>query len=360
MKSKVYFTSLPGGSTLQDRIKAVKVFCALPEIEAVVGKNENVAVKLHVGEKKNTTHIKPELVKPLVEKIKRCGASPFLIETSTLYKGERANAVDHINCAYSHGFTPQNVGASFVMADGLLGNSEIEVEIDGTLFKKVNIAREVVMADALIVLSHITGHIGMGFGGALKNLGMGLASRMGKLRQHSSIKPYVDETRCTYCKKCMKWCPEDAIITKKASKEYAFILTDKCIGCGECLAVCNFNAIKYNWSVESAVSQRSMAEHALGVLKNKLRKCFFISFLIDMTRDCDCVNKSQEKLIPDIGICASTDPVSIDQAALDLTEQKHGKHIGILSYPQFDPYIQIEHAAKIDLGNREYILEEIM
>lgn len=359
MKSKVYFTPLAGGSTRQDRIKAVKKFCALPEIKAIVQQKENVAVKVHVGEKKNTTYIKPGLVKLVVETVKRCGALPFLIETSTLYKGERANAIDHINCAYSHGFTPQNVGAPFVMADGLLGNSEIEVNINGALFNKVNIAREVVMADALIVLSHITGHMGMGFGGALKNMGMGLSSRMGKLRQHSSIKPYVDESRCTFCKKCIQWCPEDAIVSKKKSEEYAFILTDKCIGCGECLAVCNFNAVRYNWAVESAASQRGMVEHALGVHKNKQGKYFFISFLIDMTRDCDCANKSQEKLIPDIGICGSTDPVSIDQAALDLTEKKNGKHIGKLSYPQFDPYIQIEHAEKIGLGNREYILEEI-
>ncbi|MBN2532516.1 MAG: DUF362 domain-containing protein [Spirochaetales bacterium] len=359
MKSKVYFIPVSGDSSQQERIKAVKAVCALKDITTIMEKQDTVAVKLHVGEKKNTTHIKPELVKPVVEMIKRTGALPFLTETSTLYKGERSNAIDHINCAYSHGFTPQNVGASFIMADGLLGNSEIEVEINGIMYEKVNIAREVVMADALIVLTHVTGHMGMGFGAALKNMGMGLASKMGKLRQHSSIKPYVDESRCTLCKKCMRWCPEDAIIIQKGVKEHAFILKEKCIGCGECLAVCNFNAVRYNWSMESGVSQKSMAEHALGVCKNKQEKSFFINFLVDMTADCDCINKSQGKLIPDIGICASTDPVSIDQAALDLTEKIHGKNIGQLSYPVVDPCIQIEHAEEIGLGNRDYILEEI-
>ncbi|MBN2441878.1 MAG: DUF362 domain-containing protein [Spirochaetales bacterium] len=359
MKSKVYFMPLPGQSTPQERHNAIKTLCTLPELDSIPMKNEMVAVKVHVGEKKNTTYIKPGLVKPIIEKIKRIGALPFLTETSTLYKGERSNAVDHINCAYSHGFTPQNVGTSFIMADGLLGNTELEVDIQGRIFQKVHIAREVVMADALIVLSHATGHIGMGFGGALKNMGMGLASRKGKLRQHSSIKPYVDKNACTFCKKCMRWCPENAIIAKKDFKEYVQILEEKCIGCGECLTVCNYSAVHYNWGTESANLQRNMVEHVLGVLKNKRDKCFFINFLIDMTLDCDCINKSQDILIPDIGICASTDPVAIDQASIDLTEKRNGKHIGLLSYPHLDPYIQVEHAADLGLGNRDYELEEI-
>ena len=146
---------------------------------------------------------------------------------------------------------------------------------------------------------------------------------------------------------------------KMLSDLYVEILKDKCIGCGECLTVCNFSAVKYNWSIQSADIQCSMAEHALGVLQNKLNKSFFVTYLIDMTKDCDCINTSQEILIPDIGICASTDPVAIDQAALDLTEEKNGKNIGKLSFAQLDPYIQIKHAATIGMGNREYTLEKI-
>ena len=359
VKSKVYFIPLSGESAEQERIKAVKTVCKLPEIDGIVHKNDMVAVKIHVGEKKNTTYIKPVLVKPIIEKIKRSGGLPFLTETSTLYKGERSNAIDHINCAYSHGYTPQNVGASFIMADGLLGNTEIEVDIQGKLMNKVSIAREVVMADTLMILTHATGHIGMGFGGALKNMGMGLASRKGKLRQHSSINPYIDETACTFCKKCIEWCPEDAIVPVQGQKDYVSIQKEKCIGCGECLTVCNFAAVKYNWGTESADLQRNMVEHVLGVMKGKEKKSFFITYLTDMTMDCDCINKSQNILIPDIGICASVDPVALDQACLDLTEQRNGKHIGSLSYPQFNPYIQVEHGAELGLGNREYELEQI-
>ncbi len=255
--------------------------------------------------------------------------------------------------AEKHGFTIKRTGAPFIMADGLRGDTERKVVINGLVYKEVDIAGEILAADALIAVSHPTGHIGCGFGACIKNLGMGLSSRKGKLRQHSSVKPKIKAAICVNCGMCIKWCPENAIIEQG---EKAFIITEKCIGCGECLAVCNFDAVNYNWGVESAGLQKSIAEHALGVIKDKEGKGLFINVLVNMTRECDCMNVKQTPFIPDIGVLASNDPVAIDQATLDLTEKNSKVNIGKASFPHLDPSIQLEHGEKIGLGSREYEL----
>lgn len=242
------------------------------------------------------------------------------------------------------------------MADGLSGNSEYEVNIDGKLHNSVKVAREIMAADAMIVISHPTGHVAAGLGACIKNLGMGLASRMGKMRQHSNMSPEVLRDSCKLCQKCIKWCPKNAIVEKDGR---AYIITEKCIGCGECLAVCRFDAVKYDWGAESGYMQRSMAEHAYGIVKEKKGKCFFFNVLIDMTKDCDCFNVKQEKIIPDIGILASADPVAVDKATMDLTAKAHGKTLAEMAYKHHDAMIQIQHAAEIGMGCADYELIEL-
>ncbi len=354
--TNVFFTALSKNSGLKERETAVGKILESSGIEKIFTKNDKVAVKIHVGENLNNTHISPRLITPVVSVLKTSEAIPFLTETSTLYKGNRSNAVDHLIQAFDHGFTYEATGAPFIMADGLSGNSEIEVPVKGIIFDKVNIAREVVFADGIISVSHPTGHVEAGIGACIKNLGMGLSSRMGKMRQHSSIKPRIDPGLCILCGKCIKWCPENTIIEKD---QKAFIIEEKCIGCGECLPVCNFNAVQYNWEVESADLQKRIAEHALGVLKEKEKKCFFINIITDITKDCDCYNLRQKRIYPDIGIAASTDPVAVDQATLDLIKRTTGKDITEESYPDLDPEIQLCHGEKIGLGNRKYNLVEI-
>jgi uncharacterized Fe-S center protein len=356
MSATVYFLPLRDGVTPGDQAVAMRRILAESGALNAVAENDFVAIKLHVGEKKNTTHVKPELVKEIVEKVKGKGALPFLTETSTLYKGERENAVKHILHAHNHGFGIEQTGAPFIMADGLMGNSEHEVVIDGILHKSVKVAREIVNADALLVISHPTGHIAAGLGACIKNLGMGLASRMGKMRQHSAMLPEIDGTACKYCRKCLQWCPQQAILEKDGK---AYIVGEKCIGCGECLAVCRFDAVKYDWQAESGFMQKSMAEHAYGVVKDKKEKCFYFNIMIDMTKDCDCFSVAQEKMIPDIGILASQDPVAIDAATLELTAKAHGKTLAEMAYGHHDAMIQIEHAAKVGMGSLVYELIEL-
>lgn len=352
MSSKVYFLPLADGLPEAEQANAMRKLFELSDAAKVIDENDFVAIKLHVGEHKNTTHIKPALIREIVEKIKQKKALPFLTETSTLYKGERENAVKHLMHAHRHGFGIDNVGAPFIMADGLSGNTEYEISVEGKLHTSVKVAREIMAADAMIVVSHPTGHVAAGLGACIKNLGMGLASRMGKMRQHSNMAPEVLNS-CKLCKKCIKWCPEDAIVEKDGK---AYIMTEKCIGCGECLAVCRFDAVKYDWGAESGYMQRSMAEHAYGVVKEKEGKCIFFNVLVDMTKDCDCFNVKQEKMIPDIGILVSTDPVAVDKATMDLTAQAHGKTLAEMAYKHHDAMIQIQHAAEIGMGSLDYEL----
>ena len=353
MTAKVYLIPVADGLPPERQAAAMQKAYEACAADQAIKKKDFVAIKVHVGEKKNTTHIKPALIRQLVDRVKEKGAYPFLTETSTLYKGARENAVKHIMHAHNHGFGIDAVGAPFIMADGLTGNTEIEVDIDGEIHQSVKVAREILAADAMLVVSHPTGHPAAGLGACIKNLGMGLASRMGKMRQHSAMMPEVNTEACQYCQKCLKWCPQEAIVEKDSK---AYIIAEKCIGCGECLAVCRFDAVKYDWDAESGYMQRSMAEHAYGIVKDKAGKVMYFNVMIDMTKDCDCFSVEQTKCIPDIGILASTDPVAIDKATLDLTAQFHGRTLAEMSYAHHNALIQVEHAAKIGMGSLDYEL----
>ena len=357
MTSKVYFIELADRTGIETCVQAIRSLFKASNAASVIDPKDFLAVKVHVGEKGNVTHIPADLVAAIVGMAKDAGAIPFLTDTSTLYKGERSNGVNHILHAYSNGFTIDKTGAPFIPADGLAGNTETEVVINGELHESVHVAREILVTDSIMVLSHCTGHMCAGLGSSIKNLGMGLSSRMGKMRQHSVIQPEVIKRRCTACEKCMRWCPENAIEQRDGS---SFILAEKCIGCGECIAVCRFEAIKYDFESESVFLQKSMAEHALGCLKDKKGKAFYFNVLLNMTKDCDCMAGVQKKCIPDIGILASDDPVAIDKAALDLTENEQGINLARLSYPHLDPMVQLKHAEKMGLGSLEYEIEHVL
>jgi len=354
--AKVYFAELEDNSLPEEQARRTGEVFEAAGAKRCIAPNDFVAIKIHVGEKNNTTHVHPAVARAVVEKVKENKGQPFLTETSTLYRGERENAIKHLMHAHRHGFGIDQVGAPFIMADGLTGNSEMEVEINGELNRTVKIAREIRFADALMVISHPTGHMATALGACIKNLGMGLASRKGKMRQHSSMKPRVRVQKCRLCGKCIAWCPEGIIIEKDNA---AFIDSDKCIGCGECLAVCRFGAVEYNFGQESKIVQKEMAEHAYGVIRGKEEKCFYINVLVNMTKDCDCLDKNQFKIMPDVGILGAYDPVAIDRATLDLTAKNYGKNLAEVSYAKLDAMYQLEHAVKIGMGTLEYELVKI-
>jgi hypothetical protein len=356
MNPTVYLAKMTDGEPVSVQARALGAVLAATGFARRLQKLDMVAVKVHVGEKNNTTHAKPELAAEAVKLAAAAGAQAFLTDTATLYKGERENAIKHTIHAYRHGFHFRRTGAPFIAVDGLSGTDEVEVPIDGDLHRSVKVAGQILLADAMVVISHATGHIGSGIGAAIKNVGMGLSSRSGKMRQHSAMTPEVLPDKCENCGKCRKWCPTDAISEREG---VSYITRENCIGCGECIAVCRYGAVKYDWAVESPTLQRSMAEHAAGVIRHFGPKAVYLNLLADMTRDCDCLNKRQKKEVPDIGVLGSTDIVAVDQATLDLTARAHGADLGHKFHPALDPAVQIQHAEKLGLGRRTYRLEEV-
>ncbi len=356
MTSKVYLARVADGAPAAEQAGALEKVLKAGGFLDRLQRLDMVAVKVHVGEKHNVTHVRPEVVARAVSLVRDAGGQPFLTETATLYRGERENAIKHALHAHAHGFGIEAVGAPFISADGLSGTDEAEVRVDGEFHRSVKVAGQILLADALMVISHPTGHMGSGLGAAIKNVGMGLASRAGKMRQHSSITPEVEPEKCENCGKCRQWCPVDAIDEREG---VSCIRPQDCIGCGECIAVCRYGAVKFDYAIESPVLQKSMAEHAAGVLAHFGGRTVFINVLVGMTRECDCLNKRQEKAFADVGILACDDIVAADQATLDISAAAHGSDLAHQSFPKLDPTIQIRHAEKIGLGNRAYRLVEV-
>ncbi len=364
MPAAVFFTNMRAqkGASLLEK---VELLCRRAKLADIISEKDLVAIKIHFGERNNTAYIRPTFARRVVNMVEEKGGKPFLTDANTLYVGSRANAVDHLNTAIENGFAYAVVGAPLIIADGLNGKDYIKVPIAGKHFSEVNIGSAAVNADVLIALTHFKGHEAAGFGGALKNIGMGLGSRSGKQQMHSDILPQVKTEKCIACRKCTMWCPAQAITVEK----HAVIDREKCIGCGECTVTCNQRAIGINWKTEPNVLQEKIAEYSLGVLKNKQGKSFFINFVMNVTPDCDCASWSDAPIVADIGILASKDPVAIDQASLDLVNKSRGlagTRLDQLNVRDkfaaihgIDGTAQLAHAEVIGLGSREYELVEV-
>ncbi|HNY12847.1 MAG TPA: DUF362 domain-containing protein [Candidatus Wallbacteria bacterium] len=353
---KVYFKSVPKNAAADEIARINLELILKTDVLSRVKIGNFVAIKMHFGDNGNIGHIKPETVKILADEIKRLNGRPFLVETSTLYVGARANAVDHLNIAYKHGFTYERTGVPIVMADGLLGHSHVPVSINGSHYKEVYVATDVPHYDFIISLSHVTGHVISGMGASLKNIGMGLAARGGKLAQHSNVNPSVVAKKCVKCGRCQTFCPAGAI----SRGEDAYVIDKiKCIGCGECIAICKNEAIKFSWKQSSKIVQEKMAEHALGILKGKEGHCVFANHMIHVTNDCDCMAKDDPAAFDDIGIAVSEDPVAVDRMTLDICLEKHGFKFENDPTEPLNPYMQLEHGEKIKLGSMKYELAKV-
>jgi len=278
-------------------------------------KDEFVPVKLTIGDSACIYNISPELVKAVVSEIKKSKSKPFLFDTSVIYKGERQNAVDHLNLAQSKGFGYTRVGAPFIIADGVFGQDGREFSINEPYIGKIKVPSFIGMVDSLVVLSHVTGHIVSRYAGAIKNVAMGMSCRSAKQVQHSSLKPSVIAKNCVACGCCINICPVKAI---SFVKEKAVINQQLCVGCSECICACKFDAIYINWHEDPQIFCRRMSETAYHIL-SKFKNKFFINFAFDITKECDCISSKDEMMVSqNIGILASDDIVSLDRATLDL------------------------------------------
>lgn len=341
--SKIYFTQNPE--------QVDKLFDAAG-IAKIITKDDFVALKIHFGERGNKAFVKPERSKPIVKKVKAAGGKPFWIDSNTLYKGSRSDTLLHLQTAFDHGYTIGKTGAHVLIADGLEGKTRQKIKVNYKHFKEIYVGPTILEADAIIAVTHFKGHEVTGFGGTIKNIGMGLGSRAGKQQMHADIKPQVNKEACTACGKCIEWCPEEAIRWGTDGK--AEIDLGKCIGCAQCVATCRFDAISISWAGSPDSVQEKIAEYCSGILENFKNKSAFISFITDVSPNCDCYDFNDPPIVPDIGILASLDPVAIDQASVDMVNKSAGKDKFREIWPSVDWEVQLRHAEKIGLGSRKY------
>lgn len=352
--SKVYFIKSLKGDTDESLAERLAALIVRESLFDFIEEKDMVALKTHFGESTLSGYPRPVFLKKIGEAVRGRKALPFMTETSTLYKGNRDNALIHIEHANRQGFGFENTGMSIIMADGMFGDEEIDVPVKGKLYSSVKIASLISKVQGFICVSHFTGHMLAGFGAAIKNMGMGCASRRGKMVQHSTAKPAIAGALCTKCGQCVKWCPTGAAMMGDDS---AFIEQDKCIGCGECLAVCRFDAVKYNWGATYEELQKKIVEHALGVYIASEGKSIYINILTRISKNCDCMS-DYENICPDIGVLVSSDPVAIDSASLDLVEKYSGKKVSDIAHDI--PYrFQVDYADEIGFCSSKYELVEI-
>lgn len=365
-RSRVYLLRI-SGETGEDIAERLELLLDRSGVGEIASAGEVVAIKLHFGESNETGHVRPRFVRRIATWLARRGTRPFLCDTNTLYRGTRSDTVAHLRAAAEHGFTYGAVGAPIVIADGLRGTSEVRLPARGTHVRDAMIAADLAKADSLLSVAHFKGHELSGFGGAIKNVGMGCASRAGKLEMHSTTKPYV-RSSCIACGICATWCPVDAItVTAKAE-----IDGETCIGCGECIAVCPEKAIGIRWNESTETFQMKMVEYLEALARAKRGRVAYVNFITDVHPLCDCYGSAKVPIIDDIGVVASLDPVAIDQASYDLVNEAPVTPKSDLSenyrdggdkfrdlHPDVDPTVQLRYAEELGLGTRDYELIEI-
>ena len=366
--SKVYFTDMHTDSeiSLLDKLKNLLKAAGMDTIDFT---DQFVAIKIHFGEAGNLAFLRPNFARTVVDFIKARGGKPFLTDCNTLYPGSRKNALEHLETAAMNGYTPQTVGCQVIIADGLRGFDEAVVPLIGTKYvKEAKIGRAIMDADIVISLSHFKGHEMAGFGGALKNLGMGGGSRAGKMEQHNSGKPDVDASLCRGCRRCARHCAQSAITygaDRKASIDHS-----KCVGCGRCIGACNFDAIENSNANSAADLCEKMAEYTLAVVKD--RPNFHINIVNQVSPYCDCYSCNDVPIIPDVGMFASFDPVALDQACADACNNAPAMKDSFLDaqmragcdrhdhftnvFPDTDWRVTLRHAEEIGVGTTQYEL----
>lgn len=371
-KAKVYFTDFRTaayGDGLPEKLKKLMRRAGVGTIDM---EGKFVAIKMHFGELGNISYLRPNYAKAVADLVKEEGGKPFLTDCNTMYPGSRKNALEHLYCAWENGFTPMTVGCPVLIGDGLKGTDDVAVPVvGGEYVKEAKIGRAVMDADVFISLSHFKGHETTGFGGAIKNIGMGCGSRAGKAEQHSNGKPSIDAARCRGCRKCRRECANDGLVFDSETGKMTVDLAH-CVGCGRCLGACNFDAIEFREDDAVEVLNRRMAEYAKAVVDG--RPHFHVSLIVDVSPYCDCHGENDAPILPNIGMFASFDPLALDQACADACLAANplpgsrlsdnmarqgfvdlGDHFRNTT-PESDWESCLVHAEKIGLGTREYEL----
>ena len=352
VKSKVWFTSLSDGEPVSCVARKAVKLADSAGLSDIVRKNGLIGILQHVGEAEDIGYIKPHVTRALVNRILELEGKPFFTGTSTLYRGRRSNACDHIMQAYDHGFTPSAINCPVVMCDGLRGADHRAVEVSKAKHcKTAYLGSGVFLMDGLIAVTHPTGHPNTGFAASIKNIAMGLANRGGKMAMHHGGHPVFLVDRCTGCGMCALWCPENAIVVK----EKAELIAKKCIGCGQCLAVCPSEAINFTWSQSGLGFHERLMEYGAAVQSQLCNRIIYLNVIQHFQKGCDCFGTAQDAICPDVGIAASRDPVAVDIATADLLTKATGKDI-VLEVAKCDYRKMFAYAEKLGLGHQDYEL----
>ena len=374
-KSKVFFSDFRTkafGDGLPKKLQTLIKKAGIGEIDM---DGKFVAIKMHFGEAGNVSFLRPNFARAVVDVVKAMGGKPYLVDCNTMYPGSRKNGIEHLYCAWENGFTPLTVGCPVIIGDGIKGTDDIAVPVEGGEYvKEAMIGHAVMDADVFISLTHFKGHEMTGFGGTLKNIGMGCGSRAGKKDQHSSGKPFIDEELCRGCRRCQKECANGGLVYLEDKKKMS-VNANNCVGCGRCLGACNFDAIKFSNNNAPKLLNCRMAEYAKAVVDG--RPTFHISLVVDISPNCDCHGENDAPILPDVGMFASFDPVALDQACADACNAQtpmpnsqlsdnmakpgfHDHHDHFTnSTPESEWKSCLEHAEKIGLGSREYEIIKI-
>lgn len=371
-KAKVHFTDFRTkafGDSMPEKLRKLIVRAGIGEIEM---DGKFVAIKMSFGELGNISYLRPNYAKAVADVVKELGGKPFLTDCNTMYPGKRKNALEHLECAWENGFTPLSVGCPILIGDGLKGTDEVAVPVvGGEYVTEARIGRAVMDADVFISLTHFKGHEMTGFGGAIKNIGMGCGSRAGKAEQHTNGTPSIREDLCRGCRACMRECANAGLVFDESHRKVT-VDPDSCVGCGRCLGACNFDAIAFDsWAAVADLNCR-MTEYTKAVVDG--RPNFHVSLVVDVSPNCDCHGENDAPILPNLGMFASFDPLALDQACVDacmaatplpnsqLTDnlsesgfQDHGDHF-TNSRPESEWQTCLTHAEKIGLGSREYEL----
>ncbi len=372
MASKVYFADFScKKENIPEKFRRLLITAGIKDIDF---DKKFACIKLHMGEPGNMAYLRPQYAKALADLIRELGGKPFLSDANTLYVGRRKNALEHLDAAYENGFSPFSTGCQVIIADGLKGTDEAYVPVEGGEYvKEAKIGRAFMDADVFVSLSHFKGHGSTGFGGCLKNIGMGCGSRAGKMEMHSAGKPTVKTKKCVGCRVCAKNCAHSAITFEEGK---ANIHHDICVGCGRCIATCPMDAVVASWDEAREVLNCKIAEYTKAVVDG--RPAFHINIVADVSPNCDCEDCNDLPIIPDVGMFASFDPIALDQACVDAVNAQEVNKGSILDEiakdagleaPRSDFFKMIhpdtcwqaglEHGEKLGLGTREYELVKI-
>lgn len=371
-KAKVYFTNfrtVAFGDGLPAKLKKLIKTAGIGQIDM---NGKFIAIKLHFGELGNISYLRPNYARAVADVVKELGGKPFLTDCNTMYPGSRKNALEHLECAWENGFTPLTVGCPILIGDGLKGTDDIAVPVvGGEYVKEARIGRAIMDADVFISLTHFKGHEMTGFGGVIKNVGMGCGSRAGKTDQHSSGKPHIDQDLCRGCRRCLSECANSALMIDATRKKMT-VNQENCVGCGRCLGACNFDAIMFDNDTANELLNCRMAEYAKAVVDS--RPSFHISLVVDVSPNCDCHAENDAPILPDLGMFASFDPLALDQACVDaclkatpLAGSQLSDNMAKPSFvdrhdhftnssPESEWRTCLAHAEKIGLGVRDYEL----